>query len=230
MKSKKKIGLIVFSTLLFAIAITGYLTFGNAYENYLLTREVNKLTELDLTKDRYDTEYVTTGQFKIVEKAIKDYLQEYATNVQNINSLISDDKFTSLLSYQNLSTDSSFANSILFVNDTMNEFNLEMDKLVKLASRDNIRNNIAKFKLDDYYVDMYYKLMFDDNMQRIFNISTNNLESYRENINNKFKACNEIFFFLNVNTDKYAFEDGELHFYSDSMMNQYNSYIKKIKA
>ncbi len=227
---KKKIGIILSLVILTCIIVVGYLTIIYTQEDYKLEREINELSKLDITKDSFNRKYVTSGDYKKVEKAIKDYLNDYSTTLKNINDIIDGDKFSSLLSYENLSTDKSFRESIIYVNRVSSQINTYLDKLVVMCSESNIRDNISKYNLDEYYVNLYNKYMLDQELLGKFKLSSDYIEQYRQRINNKVSACNEIFLFLNNNINNIKFEEGQLKFNSEQLINQYNEYINKIKA
>ena len=74
MSTNKKVGMLISVVILCVTLVVGYLTIGYTYQENRLKNEVSKLTELDISKDKYNTKYVTLGDYRKVEKSIKDYL------------------------------------------------------------------------------------------------------------------------------------------------------------
>ena len=229
MTSKKKVVVIFSSIILLIIVFIGYTFITSIYQEYRLKEEITNLTTLDITKDSFDTGIVTYGDYKVVENSIKDYLNEYALNLQKINDIVSNDKFNKLLSYENLSKDEDFTESIQYVIDTKEEFNQYIDNLIDMCSEDKIKNNITKYHLNDYYVRLYNTLMLNEEVPNRLNMSKEYLEEYRNNINIKLDTCLEIFEFLKNNKENYVFEDNEIKFATQDLIDQYNGYIEKIK-
>ena len=230
MKLKKKVAVIIIFVILGIVVAGGYLTIAYTSEDKKLEREIDSLTKLDITKDKFNEKYVTTGDYRKVEMAIKDYLQEYADNLQQINKILNGEEFTKLLTYESLSTDTNYRDSIIYINQIQSSINSYIDKLIILSNKDNIKSNINDYNLDSYYVNLYNELMIDGKLSKKFNLSEEYLEKYRQSINNKITTCNELFYFLNSNQRNLKYEDGELKLNSDNLMLQYTQYINKLRA
>lgn len=229
MSFKKAFAILFVTIILFIVLIVGYATINIVYQEKLLRKEIESLSKLDITKDKFNEKYVCHGDFKKVEMAIKDYLNDYSNNLQNINSIVSDDEFKKLLSYENLSTDSEYSKSIKYVKDNKKTFNDSIDKLIDMSGESNIRNNISKYNLSEYYVSLYNELIFDDSIKSKLNLSVDYLNKYKESINVKFDTCLEIFEFLNNNKDNVLYDNGELKLQNRDLANQYNALIEKVK-
>lgn len=230
MSTKKKVGILISVVILCVTLVVGYLTIVYTYQEYRLKEEINKLSVLDISKDKFNTKYVTLGDYRIVEKSIKEYLNEYASCMQEINSLVNNNKITKLLSYDNLNTEN-YNDSIDYVNNSLDIINKDIDKLIDLSEEESIRNYILKYDLDKYYVDLYNDYMFSDEISSKFNLDSDYLLKYREAINTKLSACSDVFKFLNENSDdNYSFEDGEIKFKTNELLDQYNQYIELIKS
>ena len=230
MSTKKKVGILISVVILCVTLVVGYLTIVYTYQEYRLKEEINKLSVLDISKDKFNTKYVTLGDYRIVEKSIKEYLNEYASCMQEINSLVNNNKITKLLSYDNLNTEN-YNDSIDYVNNSLDIINKDIDKLIDLSEEESIRNYILKYDLDKYYVDLYNDYMFSDEISSKFNLDSDYLLKYREAINTKLSACSDVFKFLNENSDdNYSFEDGEIKFKTNELLDKYNQYIELIKS
>ena len=150
--------------------------------------------------------------------------------MQEINSLVNNNKITKLLSYDNLNTEN-YNDSIDYVNNSLDIINKDIDKLIDLSEEESIRNYILKYDLDKYYVDLYNDYMFSDEISSKFNLDSDYLLKYREAINTKLSACSDVFKFLNENSDdNYSFEDGEIKFKTNELLDKYNQYIELIKS
>lgn len=229
MSTNKKVGILISVVILFVTVIVGYLTIDYSFQERKLKSEILKLTKLDISKDTFNTKVVTRGSYGKVEGAIKDYLNEYAVNLQEINSLVNNDKINKLISYDNLNNDN-YNNYINYVNDSIDTINGNIDILIDLCDEETIRYYILQYDLDKYYVDLYNDLMLSDDVSKNLIISIDYLKEYKEYINNKFNTCFEILDFLNNNKDNYSLEDGEIKFKDNDLYNQYNGYIDKITA
>lgn len=229
MSTKKRVGILISVVILFVIVIVGYLTIGYTYQEYKLKKEISKITKLDIRKDKFNSKIVTIGDYRKVEKAIKDYLNEYAVNLQEINNLVNEEKFTKIISYDSLNSDN-YGDSINYVSSSLDIINKDIDRLIEMCSEESIRNYILQYDIDKYYVDLYNDLMLSDDVSNKLSLSIDYLENYKKYINHKLSACFEIFTFLDKNKDNYSLEDGEIKFKSNDLVNQYNGFIDKISA
>ena len=88
MDKRKKILLIVSIIVLNIFMICSIYFIVRATMENKLRNEVNNLAKLDITKDRYNTKIKTIGKYAVVEKAIKEYLDEDAVSLQKVLAII----------------------------------------------------------------------------------------------------------------------------------------------
>lgn len=230
MSTKRKLLFIFLFIILDFFLIIGYLTVVDLTQENNLKKEINKLTKLDITKDRYNTDIVTRGNYGKVEKKIKEYLDDYAVSLQKIIDLLNDQKITKLLSADNYSKDGpEFSESIKFINATKTRVNKEFNVLIKKCSEIEIIKYIEKESLDSYYIELYKELMFDNNMSEDFNESKKLLEDSKITINNILDTSLEVINFLILNKDYWKIEDNQILFQTNDLINQYNTMINRIK-
>ena len=66
------------------LLVSGILLIRDMTGKNILNKEMTNLTKLDISKDSFDTEIKSKGEYAVVEKAIKKYLDDYATIEENI--------------------------------------------------------------------------------------------------------------------------------------------------
>lgn len=210
--------------------LIGFLVIRDATYLNDLKKEVNELSKLDITKDRYNREIKSSGDYAIVEKTIKDYLDDYAVNLQEVLQVIQDPKLTKILSYENYSTDGAleFKESLEYISTTKESFNKKIDELSSKLEEDSISNYINDKTNDPYYVNLYLELMLEDNMINDFEETKSLLEKNKIKVNNVFDVSTEVLNFLNTNKGFWKTEDGEIKFLTQELYDQYNSLIAKI--
>lgn len=229
MKEKKEIKLVVFCLLVIVSVVLGYLSINFVYQEYSLRKEINILSSYDITKDKFDSKLIGHGNYLKVEKAIKNYLNEYAVNLQNINKLVDEQSFKKLISYEALQSKDNFSTEIKNVLETKKRFNFYINNLLKMCDEESIKNNINSYTTNIYFKNLYYDLMLDKSVLSKLNLSQEYLEDYSKNINDKFDACLEIYDFLIINKEAWKVEEGEIRFATEELINNYNSLIEKIK-
>ena len=89
------------------VVLVGYLVyFGyNKYQESLIFREGEKIGDMDVLEGEVDTKLYTSGDYQVVEKTMKDYIVEYVDVTREIVNRLSDEKFTNLLTYENVEQD-----------------------------------------------------------------------------------------------------------------------------
>ena len=119
MSNKKKFFLVFLFILLDMFLLIGYLVIRDATMLNDLKKEVRSLSKLDITKDRYNKSIKTSGDYAVVEKSIKTYLDDYAVLLQDVLSVVKDPKLVKILSYDNYSKDGpEFTESLKYLEDT----------------------------------------------------------------------------------------------------------------
>ena len=73
MSTKRKFFFIFLFVLLNMFLLVSFLVIRDATRLNNLKKEVNSLSKLDVTKDRYNLKIKTSGKYGVVEKAIKKY-------------------------------------------------------------------------------------------------------------------------------------------------------------
>jgi hypothetical protein len=196
-----------------------------------LKKEVKVLSQLDITKDRYNRKIKTSGNYAVVESAIKEYLDNYAVNLQEVLAIINDSKLTSILSYDNYSTDGpNFIKSLKYLDDTKKDFNEQIDDLIDRLDSDKIKDYIYTKISDPYYISLYNDLMFNSNISKDIDNTKTLLNKTKSNFNNTIDVSIDILNYLSLNKDNWELEDGEIKFSTIDLYNYYNSLISTIKT
>ena len=229
MSSRRKFLLVFCFIVLDMFLVIGFLVIMDATMLNDLRNEVNALSKLDITKDRYNRRIKSRGNYAIVEKAIKEYLDEYALGLQEVFAIMNDEQLTKLLSYDNYIEDGpEFKKSLTYLNVTREDFNEKIDKLIDDLDEENISNHINSKISDPYYVNLYKELMFDDTMKEEFSDTKNLLEKTKKSVNNIFDVSTEVLNFLILNNGSWTVEDGEIKFLTADLYNYYTTLIGKL--
>lgn len=193
MSSRRKFVLTFCFILLDMFLLIGFLVVRDATILNELKKEVYELSKLDITKDRYNREIKSKGSYAIVEKTIKEYLDSYAVNLQEVLAVINDTKLVKMLSYDNYSTDGpEFKESLEYLKEISENFNLKIDKLLSDVEEDNIKSYIKGKTDDSYYINLYNELMLDGSMIDDFRETKSLLEKTKVSVNNTFDVCNDV--------------------------------------
>lgn len=230
MSNRKKLCLLFLFILFDVVLIIGYLVIRDATLLNELKKEVLEIEKFDITKDRYNTSIKTKGNYAVVEKAIKKYMDDYAVLLQSSLEIIKDPKLTKILSYSNYESDGpEFNESLVYLNDTKTKFNRNLDKLIADADENNINKYINDITDDKNSRELYVELMSDDRMRSNFSDVKSLLVDTKTRVNNVFDVSVEVLTFLVNNKESWKLEEGEIRFLTEDLYNQYISLINKVK-
>ena len=229
MSNRKKFFLIFIFIILDIFLLIGFLIIRDKTLENTLKNEINSLKELDITKDRYNIKIKTRGNYAIIEKAIKDYLDEYAVNLQSVLGILNDEEFTGLLLADNYTDDPEFKDEFAFIEKTRDRFNKKISELIDECDKDNIKNYIRTKMVDPYYIALYEELMIDDNVSRDIIESRELLGRTKERVNLILDTCDDIFNFLKNHNGEWVVENSEVKFKTQALLDQYNAYLKNIQ-
>lgn len=229
MSSRKKFFLVFCFIILDMFLLIGYLVIRDATMRNDLRKEIHELSKLDITRDRYNRKLKTKGDYATVEKAIKEYLDDYAVSLQEVLKVIDDKELTTILSSDNYTKDGpEFTNSLKYLNTTKDQFNEDINTLILNLEEDNIKNYINDKTNDPYYRNLYIELMLDEDMKGNFSETKRLLENTKKDVNNIFSVSTEVLNFLSLNKGNWQVEEGQIKFQTQDLYNQYNTLISKL--
>lgn len=230
MKDKKIFFFVFCFIIIDVILLLGFLYLRDATLENKLRKEIETLSKLDITKDRYNTEIKSSGKYKIVEEAIKTYLDDYAVGLQEVSSVLSDSTLTKVLSYNNYQEDGpEFSKSRKYLNETKDKFDKTIDELISKSDKDTISNYIYDKTDDHELIKLYQELMLDDSILEELNSNKELLVNTKVKIDNILDTSLEVLNFLNTYNDSWIIENGEIKFKNQELYNYYNELINKVK-
>ena len=213
-----------------------YVLFKDLKQEDILRNEINSLSKVDLSKDTYNTKLKTRGDYKVVEKTIKDYFNEYAADLQEISKIASDKTMSTLLSADNYQSDGpDFVKTKKYLNETKTSFNTKIDELTYMTSESEIMKRIESKDLDSYYVKLYKELMLKETTKEDFKKSIDNLEKLKSSINKILDTEEAVIDLLIAEKGKWKVEEvtdengktvKKIVFENTDTLNKYNELIK----
>ena len=227
---KRNILVILFIVIDMAIVIL-FLSFRDAASLNKFRNEMDRMASINLSTGNYNRSIKSSGRYASVEKCIKDYLVKYTDGVEEVLGIINDPQLMGLLSYDNYSKDGpNFEQSIKYLNDTSDKYNKKIDELLSLLDEESIMNNIYSVTESPYYVSLYEKFMFRDEMVDQFNENKELLNNSKVKVNKILGTSLDVLNFLILYKDSWVVEDGEIKFKTDELCNYYKELISKLKV
>lgn len=227
LKDKKKLAIVIIGLMLLFILLyiigyyAGQSVFGKQQET-LLIEEANKLNAMDIQKDEIDMEIKTKGKYAVVEKTMKDYLNDTKQACVGLIDLCTNSDLDKVLSAENIEKDGpEFTETKEKLNTFKTQVNDYIEKLNNLINEDNINNAINDKGVSDKYIDLYKKLMLDESSKNSLNKTKESLNNSAEQINKSLDRMINILNFLTENKDSWELKNGKIQFNNISKLTEY---------
>ena len=231
-KSKKK-NLFLFISVIVLIIVGGiaYLVVKDLKQEDLLKQEIINLSNRDLLTDDYRIEVKTTGDYAYIEEAIKKFYKELSDSVKILNNSMNDEEIIQILSADNLQEDRPhFEKSYRVLENARANSTDALKKIASMCDEEAIKSLIDPEKVDDYYMELYQKLMYTEEDLKKFQETKLVMETLTENINIFLDKVKEILNMLEENNEFWIIENGQLYFTEDSLVDEYNTLYEELKT
>lgn len=211
--------------------IIGFLLIRDATNINKLEKEIDVISELSLDSNNFDRKIKTSGGYAIVEKSIKDRLSYFSNGMSEITTLVNDSKLSKVLSYDNYNGDGpEFRKSLTYLEESSTKFNKKIDELLEAMDDDNLRDYIYKKSDNKYYVSLYKKYMFNDDIMINIKEAKDLLNKTKIRVNNIYDVSIDVLNFLNLYQENWKLEDGEIKFQTEELYNYYIGLISKVQV
>lgn len=229
LSSRKKFFLVFLFIILDMFLLIGFLVIRDATMLNNLRHEADTLKSINLTKDKIDMQPKTRGNYREVEMAMKNYLNDCSKSLKEALKVVEDEKLTKILSYDNYKNDGKeFKKSLKYLEDTKKEFNKNIGKAISMADEESIKEYGSKHIVDPYYYGLYKEFMLTDEIKNNLEEVKNSSTDLEKSLNNIFDTSSEVLKFLAKNQKDWKLEDKEIKFKTDSLYKEYTRLIKKL--
>lgn len=221
--------ILVIVAILVLIALGGFFGY-QKYQEYLLSRETDKIGNLDILKDQVDMEVYTTGDYAVVEKTMKNYISNYGKISQQVITLIDDETLKNLLTVERIEQDGKeFHDTLTYLEKKKTDIENTMNQMITMTSDQEIMNAIKKEKVSVSYQNLYRKMMLDSDIATALKQEQNNLIDTKEKTIAFIDDYIKIFEFLKENGSSYMVSDGQILFQNESLYQQYQSLVNSLQ-
>lgn len=223
---KKKMIVIVAILALIIVGVIGYFATLDLKQGVTLRKEVDTIGKLDITKDEIDMTIKTKGDYAVVEKTIKEYLNTYSVNIKEAMNIMQDKKMAEILTADNYKNDGpEFTNSKEYISKTKTDFNEKMNLLINMTSEEKMMQEIENKNLDSNFVELYRELMLGEKMEEDLKQMVSSLEEASTTINNILDTQEKVIDLLINNKGKWEVQGSQIQFSTQKLVNEYNSLI-----
>ena len=232
--SKLTIGIILTLSSIFVIAA---IFFGSVIF-YSVNQELkieNDLSEIDylVNYDMFDprindllNNYVSSGNYLVVEKATKEYLKDILYYARRIDELNDNEEFIMVLSMENFYGDMpEFNDSLRIISDVSLEITDIQDNFVNLLQEDVVLSYLDD-NIFSYYKDYYKDLIFDaDSIED----DALTVESNLDFVLSVLDLYEEFYTFLSDNKDDWIVDGEYIYFSNTDLEEEYLDILYRIE-
>ncbi|HIU11517.1 MAG TPA: hypothetical protein IAB65_02325 [Candidatus Onthocola stercorigallinarum] len=232
--SKLTIGIILTLSSIFVIAAIffGVIIFYSVNQELKIENnlsEIDYLVNYDMFDPRIDdllNNYVSSGNYLVVEKATKEYLKDILYYARRIDELNDNEEFIMVLSMENFYSDMpEFNDSLRIIADVSLEITDIQDNFVNLLQED-----VVLTYLDDnifsYYKDYYKELIFDaDSIED----DALTVESNLDFVLSVLDLYEEFYTFLSDNKDDWIVDGEYIYFSNTDLEEEYLDILYRIE-
>ena len=223
-KKNKKILIILGSILVIALIVFTILLTNRIRKEKVVIKELDKINELDISKDSIDMEIKSKGELKIVEEAIKNYYKDFFELKKKYN----DNRAEALF---NILTPEYLYKKYNKLTDVKKEFEEKnksyeenIDNLIEMYKDYKITSYIDKESISKHNYEFYKSLMITDEDR----VTIKELEEAKRNNQEKYKYVVEVLDLLQKNKEKWYVKDNKLYIDGKDILNKYNELRKKV--
>ena len=230
LNNRTKIILLVIFIVIDIFLIYSFIRVREAVNINQLNNEFYDLLEVNFTSGDYDNKVNTSGKYGVVEKAMIDYFKDYSDKTKEILKVVNDKEFTNLLSVENYnSEDKEFKEDINYIIKTKEDLDNKFNELYNFSSEESITKYIDGVSDDKKVRKLFKDYMLSIDANNYFDDCNTLLKKKQEEIDTILDTSRDVFYFLVVNNGKWLIKDDQIQFANNSLKQQYDDYIAKIK-
>ena len=231
---KKKIVFIVIGIIILVLlGIFGYMVADEMNQTNKLIIEVDEVSQMfnqtsldyEAIEQKLSTN-VSKGDYLVVEKAVKQYLSDALASMKELQSVVDDDRITTLLTIDNYAEDGpDFVNTKEYIQNTRTTLENLKNEFISYTTQEKMDEYISDKGLDEYYIELYNELMGGD---KIMQADIEELESSLDSIINMLNNTEVVIDFLIENKDSWELQGENIVFFSNDLVNEYNELTSNI--
>ena len=231
---KKAIIGVIIAIVLVAIVGIGILVVNDFKQEDILRQEMlefenlTRAENIDLNQiDQKIREIKTTGDYGVLEKAMKDYLADVVNATVSIADVLNDEKIVNALTPENYMEDGpDFVQTKQFLEEAKGEIEKNKTEVLKLLSNEGAMSYIENKNLDQYYIDLYKEIALSEDTA----IEEDNAE-LEDSLNEVARILDietHVINLLSENKNGWEIQDQNIVFNNETLQNQYNEYISQL--
>lgn len=231
---KKAIIGVIIAIVLVAVVGIGILVVNDFRQEDILRQEMlefenlTRAENIDLDQiDQRIRELKTTGDYGVLEKAMKDYLADVVNASVSIANVLNDERIVNALTPENYAEDGpEFTQTKQFLEQAKSDMEQYKTEVLTLLTNEGAMSYIEDKNLDQYYIDLYKEIALSEDTA--IEESNAELESSLDEAMKILDVETQVINFLSENKDGWEMQGENIVFSSEELQNQYNEYISQI--
>ncbi len=232
---KKAIIGVVIAIVLVAVVGIGVLVVNDFRQEDILRQEMlefenlTRAENIDLDQiDQRIRELKTTGDYGVLEKAMKDYLADVVNTSVSIANIINDERIVNALTPENYTEDGpDFVQTKQFLEQAKSDIEQYKTEVLTLLTNEGAMSYIEDKNLDQYYIDLYKEIALSEDTA--IEESNTELENSLDEMMKLLDVETQIINFLSENKDGWEIQGENIIFNNQTLQDQYNEYISQIQ-
>ena len=232
---KKVIIGVIIAIVLVAIVGIGILVVNDFRQEDILRQEMlefenlTRAENIDLDQmDQKIREIKTTGDYGVLEKAMKDYLADVVNATVGIADVLNDERIVNVLTPENYAEDGpDFVQTKQFLEEAKGKIEQYKTEVLTLLTNEGAMSYIENKNLDDYYIDLYKEIALSEDTA----IEEDNaeLEASLDEAVKILDVETQVINFLSENKDGWEIQGENIVFNSEELQNQYDELVSQIQ-
>ena len=232
---KKAIVGVIIAIVLVAVVGIGILVVNDFRQEDILRQEMlefenlTRAENIDLDQiDQKIREIKTTGDYGVLEKAMKDYLADVVNASVSIANVLNDERIINALTPENYVEDGpDFVQTKQFLEEAKGEIEQYKEEVLTLLTNEGAMTYIEDKNLDQYYIDLYKEIALSEDTA--IEESNTELENSLDEMMKLLDVETQIINFLSENKDAWEIQGENIIFNNQTLQDQYNEYISQIQ-
>ena len=232
---KKAIIGVIIAIVLVAVVGIGVLVVNDFRQEDILRQEMlefenlTRAENIDLDQiDQRIRELKTTGDYGVLEKAMKDYLADVVNTSVSIANIINDQRIVNALTAGNYTEDGpDFVQTKQFLEQAKSDIEQYKTEVLTLLTNEGAMSYIEDKNLDQYYIDLYKEIALSEDTA--IEESNAELESSLDEAMKILDVETQVINFLSENKDGWEIQGENIVFSSEELQNQYDELVSQIQ-
>jgi len=232
MEHKKTLVAIIITILLIIalIVISYFYNDFNTKQMELLTKEANKILEVDLKDYNVDLDIKTEENYGEVEESIKEYISKLKNIYLEMKQLASGINPNLIFSAQNMPD-----KNLEGIDNIVDEYKEKSQNFIaeyeELLTEEKIMKNIDESDISvrkEYYINLYKEVMLSDLMKNQYEKLEEEIKNEKANLYEKLNKIQKMKAFLEEYEDSWIIKGDELQFTNLNRMIEYYSLFNQV--